>query len=285
MLRSKSLHLTSFMYVATLLLTATVFLFIKQYSIGLLLTTLLLDVFATIIIFLGSRIINNSSLYDPYWSVVPPIIVLFWMWNLSAFELEHFIVLFGVFIWAIRLTRNWLIDFTGFGYEDFRYQEFRQKTKQYYWIVSFLGIHLFPTLIVFLGLFPIYVLLNSVVTIPIFIYIGSIIMIVAAMISLISDAQRRNHKLQENNTSIRSGLWAYSRHPNYFGEVLFWVGVFVASLATGFQLINSFGMIAMLLLFNFYSVPKMEQKLLKNKPDYQEVIDIVPRFFIRKPRK
>jgi steroid 5-alpha reductase family enzyme len=106
-------------------------------------------------------------------------------------------------------------------------------------------------------------------------------MVIASIVSFISDAQRRKFKKTSPDHSIKTGLWKYSRHPNYFGECLFWFGVYVSSLSVGFSVGTSLGIIAMLLLFNFYSVPKMEEKLLRNKPDYQSVIDEVPRFFLR----
>ena len=79
---------------------------------------------------------------------------------------------------------------------------------------------------------------------------------------------------------LDKGLWGLSRHPNYFGEVFFWLGVFVTSLASEFIVLNALGFVGMLVLFNLYSVPKMEAKLLKNKEDYHLVVASVPRFFL-----
>jgi steroid 5-alpha reductase family enzyme len=189
---------------------------------------------------------------------------------------------FGVLIWAIRLTRNWLIDFKGYNtYEDFRYLEFKEKFKKLYWPISFLGIHLFPTIIVLLSLAPIYFVLSSQTQYQLFIGVGLVITLCAALISFIADMQLRAHKKSGNKKSINTGLWRYSRHPNYFGEVMFWLGVFVFGLSVDFNVITGVGLIGMIALFNLYSVPKMEQKLLRNKPDYQQVIDTVPRFFFR----
>lgn len=282
MSRTKSLILTSTVYLVGFILFVLVNNYLLSQGENLLISTFIADVVFTVFVFIVSRVINNSSLYDPYWSVLPPFILVIWIMNMSSFGFLEIVLLAGVSIWAIRLTRNWWIDFQGFTHEDFRYVSFRETFKWLYWPVSFLGIHLFPTVIVFISMYPLYYILGNEITQPMFIFVGVLIMIIAALIQLVSDGQRREHKKTSPNTSIKSGLWAYSRHPNYFGEVMFWFGVFFASLASGFYFNTLFGFIGMFLLFNLYSVPAMEKKLLGNKEDYQEVIDSVPRFFFRK---
>lgn len=281
MKKRESLIITLVAYTITMAVGLITFFVLKD-RVSLLINTLIVDVVMTVIIFLFSVRYNNSSMYDPYWSVIPVFIVILWMLNINGISEYSLIVLFGVLIWAIRLTVNWFLNFKGFIIEDFRYVDFRKQFKSMYWLISFLGIHMFPTLIVLLGLYPIYfILTNQIVTIW-FIYVGTGVMLLGAVISYVSDNQLRSHKEENGNASIMTGLWKYSRHPNYFGEVTFWAGIFIASLSIGFDLNASLGIIAMLLLFNLYSVPKMEKKLLNNKSDYQEVINSVPRFFLRK---
>lgn len=281
--RQKSLRLTVLIYTITLLIGFASYWMLIDYM-SILYATLVADVIMTLVVFLCSMRYNNSSIYDPFWSVIPIFIVFTWMIALNTLDFYSGLLFVAVLIWGTRLTLNWFTDFKGYRHEDFRYIEFRQTFKAWYWVVSLLGIHLFPTLIVFAGLYPIYVILTTSIVTPTFIVIGSLIMIGGAYISFIADTQLRIHKMSSSNTSIKHGLWQYSRHPNYFGEVLFWFGVYVACLATGLQLIPATGIIGMLLLFNLYSVPKMEQKLARNKADYNLIIETVPRFFFRKPK-
>ena len=281
MTRRKSLQLVLFTYVGLILFGGLTYYYLINLDYSPWFSMLFADVLITILIFLISMRINNSSLYDPYWSVIPPFVVFGWMVVFNSFNFYSYVLVVSVMIWSYRLTRNWYIDFVGFRHEDFRYVDFRAKFGKYYWIISFLGIHLFPTLIVFASLIPIYMVIEQVVNTPMYIYLGSLLMIAGTMISFYADGQRREHKKHFPNKSIRSGLWKYSRHPNYFGEVLFWAGTAVASFASGFYLIALFGFIGMMMLFNFYSVPKMEEKLLKNKEDYHEIVRDIPRFFIR----
>jgi len=205
------------------------------------------------------------------------------MYAFDAYNIYNWIILFGVLVWSMRLTYNWARDYKGMRHEDFRYVEFRNKFKQYYWIISFLGVHLFPTVIVILSMYPIYYAIGNTVSLPIFVFVGVIIMIVAATLQYISDGQVRVHKSDPNNKKIalNKGLWSMSRHPNYFGELLFWFGALIVSIGYGFHFMNYIGFIGMVLLFNLYSVPKMEQKQLRGKSNYQEIINTVPRLVPR----
>lgn len=248
-------------------------------EVDLLLLILYIDVLMTIVIFAFSLIHNNSSLYDPYWSVVPPFLLILIMVSLKTFNFIHLVVLFGVLVWAIRLTYNWLIDFEGLNDEDFRYVDFRNKFKRSFWIISFLGIHLFPTLIVLLSIYPIYYLFTNNIVLGLFVYVGVVVMICGAILSYFADKEIREHKKDKNNKAIAcsKGLWGRSRHPNYLGELTFWMGCFIAGLGSGFNLFTTLGIIGMILLFNMYSIPKMEQRQLKTKKNYKSVIDSVPR--------
>jgi steroid 5-alpha reductase family enzyme len=220
---------------------------------------------------------NNSSVYDPYWSVIPIFIVILWMVHLSLFNYISYIILFGVIVWGLRLTINWGTDFKGFIEEDFRYVDFRKTFKKFYWLISFLGIHMFPTLIVYLGLYPVYYIFTNSVNNELFIYLGTVIMLLSAILSYFSDTQLRKHKLNSKKESIKTGVWKYSRHPNYLAELMFWFGIFIASLSIEFNVINSLGIMGMILLFNLYSIPKMEKRLLNNKSDYGDIVETVPR--------
>lgn len=280
MSKTKSLLLVLITYTISLIIGGLLYLYLRSDGYEILVATLIADVVMTLIIFIVSIKVDNSSVYDPYWSIIPVFIVLAWIIDLGVINTFSVLTLFGVIVWAYRLTRNWAMDFKGFTHEDFRYVDFRNRFNRNYWFISLIGIHLFPSLIVLLGLIPLLFVYTQGVTYESFIYIGVGIMILGAIISFFADGQLREHKRNNLKKSITTGLWKYSRHPNYFGEVLFWFGIFIVSLATGGHLYNALGFVGMFLLFNFYSVPKMEAKLLKNKDDYHQVIKNHPRFFL-----
>src|SRR5690554_8041009 len=81
--------------------------------LNLLISTLLADIICTVIIFIISIIKNNSSVYDSYWSVIPPLIVLLWIKEFAVNNIYSYIILAVYLIWAIRLTLNWFINWKG----------------------------------------------------------------------------------------------------------------------------------------------------------------------------
>src|SRR3954467_3795012 len=121
--------------------------------------TLLADVVATVVVFALSMVLANSSLYDPYWSVAPPVIAVAWAVNApdgigSSATARQVVVLALVAIWAVRLTGNWAIGWHGLTQEDWRYVHLREQTRGRlpWWFVSLTGIQLMPTLVVFVGM-------------------------------------------------------------------------------------------------------------------------------------
>ena len=82
------------------------------------------------------------------------------------------------------------------------------------------------------------------------------------------------------------GLWSWSRHPNYFGEITFWFALGTFGLATSpadwwWVFV---GVLGMILMFRAASIPMMEKRSLERRPSYQDLIDRVPRFVPRPPR-
>ena len=240
-------------------------------------TAAMLDLTGTILIFLVSRSFNNSSFYDPYWSIAPVPIIAFWICNtVTANQLfaRHIFILFLVSLWGIRLTWNWARRWNGFRDEDWRYRDFRLKFKKTYWLVSFLGIHLFPSIIVFLACLPVYPAIAFKSTLDVFDYLATGVTLTAILIETISDEQLQSFLTsQRRDTFLATGLWKYSRHPNYFGEVLFWIGLFLFSIGTDeFVWWAIPGPLGMILLFQFISVPMIDKRMVAGKEGYEEYV-------------
>jgi len=269
---ARSSWLIAGIYVFTLVICIIVALFIGP--IHPILKALVLDVIGTVLIFLFSMIFNNSSMYDPYWSVAPLPILIYWV-LIGADEANvyrQFIILMLVFIWGIRLTYNWITRWTGLKDEDWRYVNFRNRFKRWYWPVSFLGIHFFPTMIVFFALVSVYPAMQSDASLGILDFLATGITVFAIYMEWRADRELRNF-LHRNDGSpfLRTGLWKYSRHPNYFGEVLFWIGLFLFSMSSGFfywWIIP--GPVLMILLFYFISIPMIDKRMMSRKAGYRE---------------
>ena len=81
--------------------------------------------------------------------------------------------------------------------------------------------------------------------------------------------------------TMQNGLWFYSRHPNYFGEILFWFSLFVFALASNFLFAWLFiGTVVMYLLIALASVSMMDKRSLSRRPDFKEYMDSTPAIFL-----
>lgn len=240
------------------------------------------DVIATIVCFIFSTILKNSSVYDAYWSLTPMIMMIWLFVYQKAYSPFQIIFLIVFNIWSIRLTLNWVKVFTDFSYEDWRYKKYRDETPKIFWpIVNFFGIHMMPTLVVFLGMLPCYEI--STIRIGILSFPGIAIMLMGILFEYFSDIQMHRHLGQNNkNLVCKEGLWKYSRHPNYFGEISFWCGVFMSMLPYALsKWYYGCGFLSIAILFNVVSIPLMEKRQLQRRTDYinyqKETSRLIPR--------
>ncbi len=188
------------------------------------LSLLIADIAATVVTFIFSVIFKNASVYDPYWSVQPPVILI-------AFAIGKELTVLGILLiivvsyWAIRLTANWAYTFGGLNHQDWRYTMLKGKAGIFYPLINFVGIHMVPTLVVYSCILPaVWTVINGVN-----VNFGSVIFLClslgAATMQGIADYEMHTFRKNRNGAFIRNGLWKYSRHPNYLGEILMWWGV------------------------------------------------------------
>jgi len=231
------------------------------------------DVVATAVVFAFSLVLDNSSMYDPYWSVAPIPIVLYWALapgGAAALPLRQLLVILLVAAWGVRLTANWAARWHGLADEDFRYVEIRGKTGRFYWPASFFSIHLFPTAWVFLGLLSAWAALNGPArplgwldAAGVLITGGAIVIEGAADLQL----RRFMRTRRDKEAVLDTGLWAWSRHPNYFGEVMFWWGLWLLGCAARPAWAwTAVGPLSITLLFAFVSIPWMDRRMLARHP-------------------
>ena len=146
-------------------------------------------IYATLFVYFGSLILKNSSLYDPFWSVAPLVIVIYLATISENSFLTNLIILIPIIFWGIRLTRNWIIGWPGLNHEDFRYIDL----KNTHWIKSeinnLFGIHLFPTLIVNLSLYPLLYVFTYEISITFSLCIALLFTFLAVVLETIADEQ------------------------------------------------------------------------------------------------
>lgn len=249
------------------------------------------DVAATVVIFAFSYVYKNSSFYDPYWSVIPPLLAVWWYCvNPEGFEpTRAMLVMILVWLWAIRLTGNWATHWDGLSHEDWRYPIVRQRAGKFATIADFAGIHLYPTFQVFAGCLPIYfVMAHGKAPLNWLDAVAAIVTFGAIAIETIADLQLHAFiKTKKPGDFIKTGLWAWSRHPNYFGEVSFWWGLLLFGLAASPEnwawIIP--GAISMSCMFAFASIPFMDERSKERRPAYGEYMKKTSALVLMPPKK
>jgi steroid 5-alpha reductase family enzyme len=241
---------------------------------------------ATVVVFAFSVGLDNSSVYDPYWSVAPMVIAPALMTldpaRQTPFAREA-VVLALVLIWGARLTYNWARGWRGLGHEDWRYAEYRRVGGSY-WIVSFFGFHLMPTIWVYLGCLSLLPVFSS--SRPLSVLDGLALLVTAGAIATeaIADEQLRAFRLATPSPGrvLDTGLWAICRHPNYLGELSFWWGLYLFALAadpsTWWAIV---GPVSITLLFVFVSTPLLDRRSVVRRPGYERQMARLPALFPR----
>ena len=260
--RSASFVIVTLIYI----LAAAVGIFVyRNLSLPWWLSLLVADTAATVVTFVFSQICENASVYDPYWSVQPPFI-------LAAFAVGQNLTVFGIFLlivvffWGIRLTVNWAYTFGDLTHQDWRYTMLKEKTGVFYPLINFVGIHMVPTLVVYGCVLPgVYAIRNAVQG-----NIAGVLFLCLSVCAVIlqGTADSQMHRFRQDRTGIfiRVGLWKYSRHPNYLGEILMWWGIALAVICAAPEMwYLAAGAAANTVLFFAVSIPLADGRQSKKE--------------------
>ena len=230
---------------------------------------LIADIACTVFVFIFSMIFKNASVYDPYWSVQPIVIVVFFACG-HMITLPSLLLLISIIYWGIRLTGNWAYTFGGLKHQDWRYTKFENESGKIYPLINLAGIHLMPTLIVYLCTLPAVFVIRNELSANAGSVIGMAVCIGAATLQLFSDVQMQRYRKSGEHGLIRTGLWKYARHPNYLGEILMWWGVVIQAVSVmpdHWYLLA--GALANTIMFFTVSIP-LADKRQSQKPGYAE---------------
>ncbi len=198
------------------------------------------------------------------------------------------LVLLLVMIWSIRLSfyitkRNW-----GKG-EDRRYQAIRDRNQPNFDIKSLYLIFWLQALLAWLIAMPLMSAVFSRNSLNWLDLLGITLWIIGFTFEALGDAQLAHFKSQASNRGkvMSSGLWRYTRHPNYFGECVLWWGYFCFALASGWQ--QGWTVISVILmtflLLKVSGVALLEADLLERRPGYRDYVQKTSAFFPWWPKK
>lgn len=245
------------------------------------------DLVATLVIFGFSIAFGNGSFYDAYWSVIPPFIAAWWLIQADDIGIRAIVVTIGVVLWAVRLTANWARGWTGLDHEDWRYGMLREQTGAAYPFVNLMGIHVFPTVQVFLSSLPLWpAIVWGHAPLGLLDVLASLVLFGSVAINHVADEQLRAFRgTAKPGDVLDTGIWAWSRHPNYLGEMGFWWGVFLFGVAAApAAWWTGIGALAITAMFVGISIPMIEKRMLEKRPHYADVIARVPMVLPRPPR-
>jgi len=222
--------------------------------------------------YIVGAIIKNASIIDIGWGL--GFVVLAAIGFVQNMTLVSAVVTLLVAIWGIRLTYHIFRRNAGKP-EDFRYANFRREWGRAYYIRSYFQLFMFQAAMMFLiSMSFVYAnALGTVESLGLFIA-GMIIWLVGFLFEAIGDSQLKKFARNPANKGklINTGLWKYTRHPNYFGEATLWWGVFAMAIACGAPWYTVASPITITLLVRFISGVPMLEKNLKKREGYENYV-------------
>lgn len=240
------------------------------------------------LLWLAGVLLRNVSIVDPFWGLGFVGLAGFYFFMGDGDPLRKILVTALVFIWGLRLSIYLFIRNAGKG-EDIRYQNFRKKYGEgRYWWVSYFQTFLLQGLLMWMVSAPI---LTSLVYGESNLFgsldlIGFFIWMVGFIFETVADAQlfRFKRNPRNNGKILQTGLWKYTRHPNYFGDSLIWAGFGIMSLSAGlvWPLVGT--VIMIFLLTRISGVRMLDRVMLKRNPEYNYYFQRTSGFFPWKPR-
>lgn len=230
-----------------------------------------------------SLIRRNVTIVDSLWGM--GFVLIAWLTFLlsDGFLGRKLLICLLVTIWGLRLTTHLTLRNHGRG-EDPRYGQWRKKSGSRFWLVSLFKVFLLQA--AFLWVIALALQWGQMAPEPgVFTpldCLGTALWIIGFLFEALSDHQLARFKSDPANRGhvMDRGLWAWSRHPNYFGESLLWWGVFLIALATpnaAWTIVSPILITAVLLKMT--GIPLMEKAIVHSRPGYKAYIARTSAFF------
>jgi steroid 5-alpha reductase family enzyme len=229
---------------------------------------------------------RDVSIVDSIWSLLILTAASVYLWHNEAVGFREILILLLVLIWALRLSiyltwRNWGQP------EDYRYQQIRAKYSPHFAFKSLLIIFVFQALLAWLISLPLVITLSDSASFS-FVDVAAILLwLVGMSFETVADFQLHRFKVVPANKGkvLDTGLWRYSRHPNYFGEFCIWWGFYLFAVSTGGWWTIISPLMMSFLLLRFSGVALLEKDIHERRPAYRAYITRTNAFLPGKPRK
>jgi len=232
----------------------------------------LIFLFFTVLFIIG-QLLKNNSIVDIGWGTGFILVAFFTLLMTKSFGIKNWVLVLLVFLWGFRLAYHVAKRNIGKP-EDRRYVEMRLKWgPRFPLFKAFINVYMVQFIMMFVISLSITFINRSMHSTLLGIdLIGIFIWLIGYFFEVVGDSQLANHLRKPENKGklMTTGLWKYTRHPNYFGEATMWWGIFILAITTsqGWIAIISPLTITTLLLF-VSGVPLLEKKY-KDRPDWIE---------------
>lgn len=234
-----------------------------------------------VLLWLLSLVFKNASIVDIFWGI--GFVIVTWLaFSLGAGYIPRKqLVAVLVTIWGLRLAlhigiRNWGKP------EDFRYAKWRQDNGSRWWWFSFFQVFLLQGVLMWIISAPLIAAQTSgypVIITPLDV-IGVVLWLIGMFFEALGDLQLMLFKANPANKGklLTTGVWRFTRHPNYFGESALWWGYYIIALVSG-SWWTVFSPIIMTWLLLRVSGVAMLERTMKLKPGYEEYMKNTSAFF------
>jgi len=229
---------------------------------------LIFAVLMNVLIFIIAFIFKSDKLTDLTYSLTFILISLFFLLY-NHIALSKTILFLMILIWALRLG-GYLFYRINKIKKDSRFDKIRAN------FFKFLFFWIFQGITAFIILVPSMLYFNSETKLSYLSFIGIFVFLIGFLIETISDIQKFNFIINPKNKNkwIEHGLWKYSRHPNYFGEMLVWIGIYVYCINSISWIYGIISPLFLIFILRYVSgVPMLEKKnneKFKNNKKYLE---------------
>ena len=248
---------------------------------------LILVVVAMTALWLISLRLQDVSIVDVFWGAGFAVLAIFYAVTTDGSLARQVLLVSLVAIWGTRLAVHIFRRSLGKP-EDPRYAAWRAANGKSYWWKSYFKVFLLQGVLMWLIAMPLLVAQTSSLPsrLTLLDLLGAAVWTIGFLFEAIGDRQLRRFKADPANRGkvLQSGLWRYTRHPNYFGDAVVWWGYFLIAMAVPGGAWTLFSPLLMtFLLMRVSGVTLLEKGLKDSKPGYAEYVARTSAFFPRRP--
>ncbi|HTX99863.1 MAG TPA: DUF1295 domain-containing protein [Bacteroidota bacterium] len=237
-------------------------------------------------LWLLSLALRNASIVDIFWGC-GFVIVNFVGFCFSGQTLRQILLTVLVTVWGLRLAAH-IFRRNRNKPEDFRYARWRMENGPRWWWVSYFKVFVVQGVLLSIIAAPLLAVQASgdrqAFTVPD--TVGVVVALIGFFFEAVGDAQLARFKADPAHAGMlmTSGLWRYTRHPNYFGDAAQWWGFFILAAAAGAWYTVISPLLMTVLLLRVSGVTLLENTL-KERPGYEEYMRATNAFFPGPPRR